>query len=47
MCLIVPATEGTQIRQILDHIGVESEPARITRARVAPLRGKGVEMALG
>ena len=31
-------TEGTQIRKILDHIGVDSEAPRISPARGPPLR---------
>jgi hypothetical protein len=30
-------TEGVQIRKILDHIGVDSEPPHISPARGAPL----------
>ena len=30
-------TEGTQIRKILDHIGVDSEPPHISPARGPPL----------
>ena len=30
-------TEGVQIRRILDHIGVDSEPAHISPARAPPL----------
>ena len=30
-------TEGTQIRKILDHIGVDTEPAHISPARGPPL----------
>jgi hypothetical protein len=35
--LIAFITEGTQIRKILDHIGVDVEPPRITPARGPPL----------
>jgi hypothetical protein len=37
MRLIAFITEGTQIRKILDHIGVASEPPRISPARGPPL----------
>ena len=37
MRLIAFITEGTQIRKILDHIGVESEPPHIAPARGPPL----------
>ena len=37
MRLIAFITEGTQIRKILDHIGVESEPPQIAPARGPPL----------
>jgi hypothetical protein len=37
MRLIAFITEGTQIRRILDHIGVDSEPAHISPARGPPL----------
>ena len=37
MRLIAFITAGTQIRNILDHIGVDSEPPRISPARVPPL----------
>ena len=37
MRLIAFITEGTQIRKILDHIGVDVEPPRITPARGPPL----------
>ena len=50
MRLIAFITEGIQIRQILDHIGVESEAPRISPARGPPLWedfdeqiGEGVE----
>ena len=33
MRLIAFITEGTQIRKILDHIGVDSEPPQISPAR--------------
>ena len=37
MRLIAFITEGTQIRKILDHIGVDSEPPHISLARGSPL----------
>jgi hypothetical protein len=37
MRLIAFTTEGTQIRRILDHIGVDSEPPHISPARRPPL----------
>jgi hypothetical protein len=37
MRLIAFITEGTQIRKILDHIGVDSEPLHIAPARGPPL----------
>ena len=37
MRLIAFITEGTQIRRILDHIGVDSEPAHISPALGPPL----------
>ena len=37
MRLIAFITEGTQIRKILDHIGVDSQPPRISPARGPPL----------
>jgi hypothetical protein len=37
MHLIAFITEGVQIRMILDHIGVDSEPPRISPARGPPL----------
>ena len=37
MCLIAFITEGAQIRRILDHIGIDSEPAHIAPARGPPL----------
>lgn len=37
MRLIAFFTEGTQIRKILDHIGVDSEPPHISPARGPPL----------
>ena len=37
MRLIAFITEGTQIRKILDHIGVDSEPPHIAPARGPPL----------
>ena len=38
MRLIAFIAEGVQIRRILDHIGVDSEPPRISPARAPPLR---------
>jgi hypothetical protein len=37
MRLIAFITEGVQIRRILDHIGVDSEPPRISPVRAPPL----------
>ena len=37
MRLIAFITEGTQIRRVLDHIGVDSEPPHISPARGPPL----------
>jgi hypothetical protein len=37
MRLIAFITEGMQIRKILDHIGVDSEPPHISPARGPPL----------
>ena len=37
MRLIAFITEGMQIRRILDHIGVDSEPPRRSPARAPPL----------
>lgn len=37
MRLIAFVTEGTQIRKILDHIGVDSQPPHIAPARGPPL----------
>jgi hypothetical protein len=37
MHLIAFITEGTQIRKILDHIGVDAEPPHISPARGPPL----------
>ncbi len=37
MRLIAFITEGTQIRRILDHIGVDSEPLHVSPARGSPL----------
>jgi hypothetical protein len=36
--LIAFITEGTQIRKILEHIGVDSEPPHIALARAPALR---------
>ncbi|WP_270999161.1 transposase, partial [Listeria seeligeri] len=51
MRLIAFITEGTQIRRILDHIGVDSEPPQISPARGPPLWddcdahvGEGIEV---
>ena len=41
MRLIAFITEGTQIRKILDHIGVDSKPPHIAPARGPPLWGEG------
>ncbi len=38
MRLIAFITEGTQIRKILDHIGVDPDPPQISSARGPPLR---------
>ena len=52
--LIAFITEGTQIRRILDHIGVDSEPPQISPARGPPLWddcdahvGEGIEVEPG
>ena len=53
MRLIAFITEGTQIRKILDHIGVDSKPPHIAPARGPPLwdecggaqTGEGVNIA--
>ena len=37
MRLIAFITEGTQIRKILDHIGVDPDPPQISPARGPPL----------
>ncbi len=37
MGLIAFITDGMQIRKILDHIGVDSEPPHISPARGPPL----------
>ena len=37
MHLIAFITEGAQIRRILDHIGMDSEPPQISPARGPPL----------
>jgi len=51
MRLIAFITEGTQIRKILDHIGVDSQPSRMAPASGPPLWddcdvqvGEGVEV---
>ena len=51
MRLIAFITEGAQIRKILDHIGVDSQPPHISPARGPPLwgdcdaqMGEGVEV---
>ena len=53
MRLIAFITEGARIRQILDHIGVDSQAPRIAPARGPPLwqdcdaqMGEGVEIEL-
>ena len=53
MRLIAFITEGAQIRQILDHIGVDSQAPRVAPARGPPLwqdcdaqMGEGVEIEL-
>jgi len=53
MRLIAFITEGAQIRQILDHISVDSQAPRISPARGPPLwedcdaqMGEGVEIEL-
>ena len=52
MRIIAFITHSTDIRHILDHIGVDSEPPRITPARGPPLWdgyeaqiGEGVDVA--
>jgi len=37
MCLVAFNTVGMQIRSILDHIGIDSEPPRLSPARGPPL----------
>ena len=51
MRLIAFITEGAQIRKILEHIGVDSQPPRIAPARGSPLwddcdaqMGEGVQI---
>jgi len=44
MRLIAFITEGVQIRKILDHIGVDSEPAHISPARGPPLWDDGAQI---
>ena len=46
MRIIAFITEGTQIRKILDHIGVDSAPPRISPARGPPLWG-GCDAQMG
>lgn len=47
MRLIAFITDGTQIRRILDHIGVDSEPPHIAPARGLPLWGDGGDAQMG
>jgi len=47
MRLIAFITEGTQIRKILDHIGVDSEPPHISPARGPPLWDDGGDSQMG
>jgi hypothetical protein len=47
MRLIAFITEGTQIRRILDHIGVDSEPPHISPARGPPLWEDGGDAQMG
>jgi hypothetical protein len=47
MRLIAFITECTQIRKILDHIGVDSEPPHIFPARVPPLWDDGNDAQMG
>lgn len=47
MRLIAFVTESTQIRKILDHIGVDSEPPHIAPARAPPLWDDGGEALAG
>jgi hypothetical protein len=47
MRLIAFITEGTQIRKILDHIGVDSEPPHIAPARGPPLWDDGGDVQMG
>lgn len=47
MRLIAFITEGVQIRQILDHIGVDSEPTHIAPARGPPLWDDGGDAQTG
>ena len=46
MRLIAFITHSTDIRQILNHIGVDAEPPRITPARGGPLRGRAAPGAV-
>lgn len=45
--LITFVTEGTPIRKILDHIGVDSEPSHIAPARGPPLWDDGGDALAG
>jgi hypothetical protein len=47
MRLIAFITEGTQIRRILDHIGVDSAPPHIAPARGPPLWDDGGDAQMG
>ena len=47
MRLIAFITEGSQIRKILDHIGVDSEPPQISPARGPPLWDDGGDAQTG
>ena len=47
MRLIAFITEGTQIRRILDHIGVDSQPPHIAPARGPPLWDDGGDAQMG
>jgi hypothetical protein len=46
MRIIAFITYSADIRQILDHIGVETEPPRITPARGPPLWDQSTELKL-
>ncbi len=47
MRLLAFITEGTQIRKILDYIGVASESRHIFPARGPPLRDDGGDAQMG